>query len=251
MKALAGNPQRHRLLILDQVARLPSRTSEFLAGVNAMRRKSLQSCCVTILLSGAAPGVASAADFESHIVSLEDPASTQDPAAVRGTTAHALVSMSPHTETGDQPAVSYDLRLARGYQANAVTTLKQNLRARGTGMKDAYAHGDRGLRVSVGSSYHMRYRASDVGPGAAAGTDALMRLPVGAVNLREGYENYAPVAMLGYDAAVSERMKVGIEGGMMVGRSTAMYADETVPGLREESHSARNPVADLVMTYAF
>lgn len=216
-----------------------------------MRRKSLQSCCVTILLSGLAPGVANAADFESHIVSLEDPASAVDPIVPRGTTASALVSLSPHIETGAQPAVSYDLRLARGYRSNAVTTLKQNLRARGTGMKDAYAHGDRGLRVSVGSSYHMRYRASDVGPGAAAGRAALMRLPVGAVNLRDGYESYAPVAMLGYDAALSDRMKIGVEGGMMVGRSTAMYADETVPGLRDDSHSARNPVADLVMTYAF
>lgn len=204
-----------------------------------------------ILLSGLAPACAAAADFESHIVSLEDPATAPDPAGSHGKTALALLATSPHAETGAQAAVSYDLRLARGYQANAVTTLKQNLRARGTGMKDAYAHGDHGLRVSVGSSYHMLYRASDVGPGAAAGRAALMRLPVGAVNLRDGYESYAPVAMLGYDAAVSDRMKVGIEGGMMVGRSTAMYADETVPGLREESHSARNPVADLVMTYAF
>ncbi|MGY2735330.1 hypothetical protein [Sphingomonas sp. UYP23] len=216
-----------------------------------MRRKCLQSCCVTILLSGAAPGVADAADFESRIVSLEDPATSQDPAVPHGTTARALVSVLPHAETGAQPAVSYDLRVARGYQANAVTALKQNLRARGTGMTDAYAHGDHGLRVSVGSSYHMRYRASDAGPGAAAGRAALMRLPVGAVNLRDGYESYAPVAMLGYDAAVSERMKIGVEGGMMVGRSTAMYADETLPGMRDDSHSARNPVADLVMTYAF
>lgn len=216
-----------------------------------MRRKYLQSCCVTVLLSGSAPSFANAANFESHIVSLEDSATMADPAVPRGRAAPALVSVYPHPETGAHAAVSYDLRVARGYQANAVTTLKQNLRARGTGMKDAYAHGDRGLRVSVGSSYHMRYRASDVGPGAAAGRAALMRLPVGAVNLRDGYESYAPVAMVGYDAAVSDRMKIGVEGGMMVGRSTAMYADETVPGLRDDSHSARNPVADLVMTYAF
>lgn len=196
-----------------------------------------------------------AANFESHIVPLDDPAThveyADTGAASPGAKAPDLVSLDPGAQASADPATSYDLRLARGYQSNAVARLKQNLRARGTGMKDAYAHGDSGLRVSVGSSYHMRYRPSNVGPGAAAGTAALMRVPLGAVNLRDGYENYAPVAMVGYDTAIGDRMKVGIEGGMMVGRSTAMYADETVPGLREESHAARNPVADLVMTYAF
>ncbi|WP_010183950.1 hypothetical protein [Sphingomonas sp. PAMC 26605] len=220
-----------------------------------MDRRNLPRCCGAILLAGLTPGYAGAANYEPHVVSLEDPVTNAAPparsAAVPGAAGASVAALSASTQAGSDPAASYDLRLARRYQSNAVTTLKQNLRARGTGMKDAYAHGDHGLRVSVGSSYHMRYRASDVGPGAAAGTAALMRLPVGAVNLRDGYENYAPVAMVGYDAAVSERMKVGIEGGMMVGRSTAMYADETVPGIREESHTARNPVADLVMTYAF
>lgn len=220
-----------------------------------MDGRSLLRCYGVILLSGIAPGVLNAANFESHVVSLEDLAARVEPitdgAPSQGAVATGLVSLAPDGQAGADPAVSYDLRLARGYQANAVTTLKQTLHARGTGMKDAYAHGDHGLRLSVGSSYHMRYRASDVGPGAEAGRAALMRLPVGAVNLRDGYESYAPVAMVGYDAAVSDRMKIGVEGGMMVGRSTAMYADETVPGLREESHSARNPVADLVMTYAF
>lgn len=214
-----------------------------------MRRECLKSC-VGIVLAGLTPGWAAAADFESHIVSLEAPAAHAE-SLPDGTAARGPVALSPGGAADANPAVSYDLRLARGYRSNVVSTFKQNLRARGTGMKDAYAHGDSGLRVSVGSSYHMRYRASNVGPGAAAGSAALMRLPVGAVNLRDGYENTAPVAMVGYDTIVNDRMKVGIEGGMMAGRSTAMYADETVPGLREESHSARNPVADLVMTYAF
>lgn len=218
-----------------------------------MDRRSLPTCCVAILAVGLMPACANAANYESHIISLEDPATRVEPLAASPQTAtgNGLVSLSPDAPADVQPEISYDLRLRRGYQSNAVTTLKQNLRARGTGMKDAYAHGDHGLRLSVGSSYHMRYRASDVGPGAAAGTAALMRVPVGAVNLRDGYESTAPVAMVGYDAAVGDRMKVGIEGGMMVGRSTAMYADETIPGIREESHAARNPVADLVMTYAF
>ncbi|WP_242137547.1 hypothetical protein [Sphingomonas sp. TREG-RG-20F-R18-01] len=145
----------------------------------------------------------------------------------------------------------YDLRLAQSDAPNKLARIKRNLQLRGTGMRDAYLHGDHGLRMSVGSSYHMQYRAAEQGPGAAAGSGALMRLPVGAVNLRNGYEGYAPVAMAGYDTFVSDRMKVGIEGGMMIGRSTAMYADETVPGTGDGSRVGRNPVADVVMTYAF
>ena len=156
---------------------------------------------------------------------------------------------SPVAETND-PEVYYDLRLARSATPDKLATIKNNLRQRGTGMRDAYLHGDHGLRMSVGNSYHMQYRGSDLGVGAT-GSGPTMRRPLGAVNLRDGYEGYAPVAMAGYDTFVTDRMKIGVEGGMMIGRSTAMYADETVPGTGDGSRVARNPVADLVMTYAF
>lgn len=149
------------------------------------------------------------------------------------------------------PERYYDLSLAQTVEPGKLDTIKHNLRQRGTGMNDAYLHGDHGLRMSVGSSYHMQYRTAPDGPGAFGGTGTTMRRPAGAVNLRDGYEGYAPVAMVGYDAFVSDRMKIGVEGGMMIGRSTAMYADETVPGTGNDDRLARNPVADVVMTYAF
>uniref|UniRef100_UPI0035CBA457 hypothetical protein n=1 Tax=uncultured Sphingomonas sp. TaxID=158754 RepID=UPI0035CBA457 len=166
-----------------------------------------------------------------------------------------MIAMTPSSLTAGfaaaRQAPSYDLRLARAYETNRLAPIKQSLRARGTGMKDAYLHGSSGARLSVGSSYHMQYRASEIGPGAAAGSAALMRMPVGTVNLRDGFESYAPVAMVGYDTYVGDRLKLGVEGGMMVGRSTAMYADDTLPDRPGVRPGGQNPVADVVMTYAF
>lgn len=217
--------------------------------------------CTVIGLSAVTAPNAMASDFNATIVPAKAPVApgtgiTRRPETkpAAGHPAFTILAMpdalEPSVGAGKQ-APSYDLRVAVAYQGNRLTPIKQSLRVRGTGMKDAYLHGTSGLRMSVGSSYHMQYRASDYGPGAAAGSKALMRLPVGAVNLRDGYESYAPVAMAGYDTYVSDRMKVGVEGGMMVGRSTAMYADETIPRGSDESHAGHNPVADLVMSYAF
>ena len=213
--------------------------------------------CGAIGLSSAAATPAVAEDFEISAATPAAPAPARIiPLASRkrplADARFTFVSTLPADEPGvRRGAASYDLRLAPKYDISRLMQIKQSLRHRGTGMRDAYLHGASGLRASVGSSYHVQYRASGTGPGRAAGSAALMRLPVGAVNLRDGYESYAPVAMVGYDAYVSDRMKIGVEGGMMVGRSTAMYADETVPGVIDTSHVARNPVADVVMTYAF
>jgi hypothetical protein len=141
----------------------------------------------------------------------------------------------------------YDLRLVQRDDDSLKTTLKRRFRARGTGMRDAYVDGDSGLRMSIGNRYHMTYRATSRMPGSRGAA----RRGSNVVNLRDGFEGYAPVALAGYDRFVSDRMKIGVEGGMMIGRSTAMYADETMPGAGSTDRTARNPVADVVMTYAF
>ncbi|WP_010164639.1 hypothetical protein [Sphingomonas sp. PAMC 26617] len=159
-----------------------------------------------------------------------------------------LTDPARETALGHQPRqVPYDLRVAKRDDGSLGTSLKRRLRPRGSGTRDAYLDGDSGLRVSVGSSYHMSYRATS----RMAGSRMAARRGSSAVNLRDGYEGYAPVALAGYDRFVSDRMKIGVEGGMMVGRSTAMYADETMPGAGSAERTARNPVADVVMTYAF
>lgn len=159
-----------------------------------------------------------------------------------------LTDPASGTALGHTPRrAPYDLRHEQREDDRLGPSLKRRLRARGTGMRDAYMEGDSGLRLSVGNSYHMTYRATS----RMAGSRAAARRGSSAVNLRDGYEGYAPVALAGYDRFVSDRMKVGVEGGMMVGRSTAMYADETMPGAGSAERTARNPVADVVMTYAF
>jgi len=159
-----------------------------------------------------------------------------------------LTDPASETALGHMPRPApYDLRHMYREDGSLGTSLKRRLRSRGTGMRDAYMDGDSGLRLSVGNSYHMTYRATS----RMAGSRAAARRGSSAVNLRDGYEGYAPVALAGYDRFVSDRMKVGVEGGMMVGRSTAMYADESMPGAGSAERTARNPVADVVMTYAF
>lgn len=158
-----------------------------------------------------------------------------------------LAGGAGETVVGHEAArLPYDLRLAQRDDDSLKTTLKRRFRARGTGMRDAYVDGDSGLRLSIGNSYHMAYRATSRMPGSRAA-----RRGSNVVNLRDGFEGYAPVALAGYDRFVSDRMKIGVEGGMMIGRSTAMYADETMPGAGSAERTARNPVADVVMTYAF
>lgn len=226
-----------------------------------MRRPFGPWAWTVIGLSAAAAPNAMASDFNATIVPARAAPAPGTGLAPRPQTkpltarpAFTILPMPAAFEPdlgASKPGPAYDLRVAAAYQDNRLSPITQNLRVRGTGMRDAYLHGTSGLRMSVGSSYHMQYRASDYGPGAAAGSKALMRLPIGAVNLRDGYESYAPVAMAGYDTNVSDRMKIGVEGGMMVGRSTAMYADETMPHGSDESHVGHNPVADVVMSYAF
>jgi hypothetical protein len=160
----------------------------------------------------------------------------------------ALANPADQTALGHDPRQAfYDLRLAQRNDGSLGTTLKRRFRARGTGIRDAYVDGDSGLRMSIGNSYHMSYRATTRTQSARASA----RRRSSAVNLRDGFEGYAPVALAGYDRFVSGRLKIGVEGGMMIGHSTAMYADESMPGAGSTERTSRNPVADVVMTYAF
>ena len=139
-----------------------------------------------------------------------------------------------------------------GYSSvDLLDPIKRRLRFRGSGIVDVYRRDNHGFRLSGGGRYHMQYSPPDYGPGAASGTTALMRVPQGAVNLLDGYEWYAPVAMAGYDRFIADRLKVGVEGGMMFGRATGLYGTTTLPDGSADSRTTRNPVGDVVMTYTF
>ncbi len=130
-------------------------------------------------------------------------------------------------------------------------SIKDGVRSRGSSMTDVYLHGTYGFHLSAGSSYRVDYVAPDYGPGAAAGAAALMKLPFGAVQLRDGYESYAPVAMLGYDHPLTDRLRIGVEGGAMRGRAAAIYPVESMPTEIPPDRVGINPVGDLVVTYLF
>lgn len=130
-------------------------------------------------------------------------------------------------------------------------SIRSGMRSRGSSMTDVYVHGTYGFHLSAGSSYRVDYTAPDYGPSAPAGTAALMKLPLGAVQLRDGYESYAPVAMVGYDRPLTNRLRLGIEGGAMRGRAAAIYPVESMPTAIPPDRAGINPVGDLVMTYLF
>lgn len=222
-----------------------------------MRGPSVWYVGLGVLLMSSAAVAAPSPRFKAVVLPMqaETPVEGIGPSIGAGATldrtgAMRTVLTDPAGETalGHMPRLApYDLHHMHREDGSLGTSLKRRLRARGTGMRDAYMDGDSGLRLSVGNSYHMTYRATS----RMAGSRAAARRGSSAVNLRDGYEGYAPVALAGYDRFVSDRMKVGLEGGMMVGRSTAMYADESMPGAGSAERTARNPVADVVMTYAF
>ena len=134
---------------------------------------------------------------------------------------------------------------------DALAPFRRALRPRGDGMFDFYPRRGIGLRLTAGTRYYRRYGAADDGPGMLAGPIATMRMPGGAVALRYGYERYAPVAMVGYDVALNERITLGVEGGMMSGRANAMYGSTAFPGGPNVARATDNPVADVIVTYRF
>jgi len=213
-----------------------------------MRGPSVCFVGLGLALTASAAVAAPSPRFRPVVLAMPEAPGSATPLDGTSGTRAALLDPAGETALGHDPRPpSYDLRLAQRDDGGVRASLKRRFRARDTGIRDAYVAGESGLRVSIGNSYHMGY----AGTSRVAGSRPAARRGSSAVNLRDGYEGYAPVAMAGYDRFVSDRMKIGVEGGMMIGRSAAMYADETMPGAGSTERTARNPVADVVMTYAF
>lgn len=125
----------------------------------------------------------------------------------------------------------------------------------GRAIADFYPLQGVGLHLSGGTRFNVGYDPSTFSPDTRIALTFDPRRPSGAIALRDGFERFAPIAMVGYSHPVGTRLVAGVDVGAMVGRAVTLYPfiDRPVPsvGPLRDSRALFNPVVDVTLACAF
>lgn len=187
------------------------------------------------------------------------PAAAQLPTTVPLIRTPYSVSRPPDSASGDTPATAPIVRgtlVVVPIRDQAVTWLRVRTKVRGErAIADFFPMTGSGVRLSAGTRLRAGYSTTSVAP------DTRLALRVdpwqfrGPTTLGNGFQSFAPVALAGYDQAVAEHWRLGVDVGAMRGRMVGVYPFDgsagRASGPRIEGADSINPVADVTLVYAF
>lgn len=172
----------------------------------------------------------------AHLLDLHDPGSM------------------PGTPIADLPLVRFAPGSARAEGTSAWWRTRTHVRNT-SAVADLYPVAGSGLRLSAGTRLHAGYAQVAVSPDTRTAMRNDPWRSRGPSSLGNGYQSYAPVAMVGYDRRLTERWRLGVDAGAMRGRMASIYPfDGSVghgsgPGV--DGADQVNPMMDLTVACAF
>ncbi len=111
------------------------------------------------------------------------------------------------------------------------------------------------LRLSFGTRFYSRYSADLTSPDAEV---ALHFNPFGnarPVALHQGFERFAPIALIGFDRPIGGGWRAGVDGGAMLGQAVTVYPYVQQPidllGAQRPQTDTLNPVGAVTLAYQF
>ena len=111
------------------------------------------------------------------------------------------------------------------------------------------------LRLSLGTRFYTDYGADGTTPDAEVALHFNPRGNNRSVALRDGFERFAPIALIGFDRAIGGGWRAGVDGGAMLGQAVTVfpYVDRPsgLPGAQTPPADSLNPVGAVTLSYAF
>ena len=111
------------------------------------------------------------------------------------------------------------------------------------------------LRLSLGTRFYSGYSADGTSPGAEAALNFNPRGNNRPAALRDGFDRFAPIALIGFERAIGGGWRAGVDAGAMLGRAVSVVPNVDRPGGISGAQTPHadplNPVGAVTLNYAF